>query len=295
MTDTAAPTSDGSAQSLPYSGEVQVFVPHAKTLPPVGPYLRDAWDRRHFVVAMAKADLRGPRSRTGLGELWAIADPLFQALVYWFVINTIRSGPGRESDLRLIILVSGIFLFTFSSTVVGGGGRSIIRNKNLMLNTQFPRILLPATEVYKGLLDLGPYMAVYAVIHVLLLGGPLGPGLLMLPLLLLLQLGISTGIALIFATLTVYISDMSNILDYCMRILFFTTPILYPVTALPPLAATLLQVNPFFAIFACYQAVFTGGLPNPMYVFQATIWAVVLMIVGFRIFASHERGFALRL
>ncbi len=127
MTDTAAPISDGSAQSLPYGGDVQVFVPHAKTLPPVGPYLRDAWDRRHFVVAMAKADLRGPRSRTGLGELWAIADPLFQALVYWFVINTIRSGPGRESDLRLIILVSGIFLFTFSSTVVGGGGHRIGR------------------------------------------------------------------------------------------------------------------------------------------------------------------------
>ena len=244
---------------------------------------------------MAKADLRGPRSRTGLGELWAIADPLFQAFVYWFVINTIRSGSGADTDVRLIILVSGIFLFTFSSTVVGGGGRSIIRNKNLMLNTQFPRILLPATEVYKGLLDLGPYMAVYAVIHVLVLGGPLGPGLFTLPLLLLLQIGISTGIALIFATLTVYISDMSNILDYGMRILFFTTPILYPVDALPPLAATLLQLNPFFAIFACYQAVFTGGMPAPAYLFQATVWAVGLMIVGFRVFASHERGFALRL
>lgn len=295
MTDTTASPSGSSAELRPYSGVEYVFEPHAKTMPPVVPYLRDAWDRRHFVVAMAKADLRGPRSRTGLGELWAIVDPLFQAFIYWFVINTIRSGSSGDTNTRLIILVSGIFLFTFSSTVVGGGGRSIIRNKNLMLNTQFPRILLPATEVYKGILDLGPYMAVYAVIHVVVLRGPIGPGLLLLPLLLLIQLGISTGIALIFATLTVYISDMSNILDYAMRILFFTTPILYPIDALPAVAATVLQLNPFFALFACYQAVMTGGLPSAMYLFQGMVWAVGFMYAGFRIFVSHERGFALRL
>jgi teichoic acid transport system permease protein len=263
-------------------------------MPPVRPYIQDAWDRRHFVVAFAKADLRGPRSRTRLGELWAVADPLFQAAIYWFLITMIRSTPGQEANERLIILISGVFLFTFSSTVVSGGGRSIIRNKGLMLNSTFPRILLPATETYKGLLDLGPYLMVYAVIH-LLLGGPVGPGLFFLPLLLVLQVMISAGLALIFATLTVFISDMSNILDYIMRVLFFTTPILYPVSMLGPVASTALQINPFFSLFACYQAVVTGSVPGAGYLFQATLWACGLLYAGFRIFVSREREFALRL
>ena len=300
MTDTTAPTgrtpSDpGEPPELrPYSDTVYVWEPHSARMPPLRPYLEDAWDRRHFVVAFAKADLRGARSRTRLGEVWAVVDPLFQAAIYWFLITMIRTAPGQDSTERLTILISGIFLFTFSSTVVSGGGRAIIRNKGLMLNSTFPRILLPATETYKGLLDLGPYLLVYAVIHVLL-GGPIGPGIFFMPLLLVLQLMISVGLALIFATLTVYISDMSNLLDYIMRIVFFTTPILYPVSKLGPVASTLLQLNPFFALFACYQAVVTGTVPSGRYLVQAVVWAFALLYAGFRTFVSREREFALRL
>lgn len=277
----------------PYSDVVSVFEPNASAMPPLGEYLRECWERRHFVAAMAKADLRGPRSRTFLGELWAVMDPLFQAAIYWFLISTIRSGSGNGNE-RLTILVSGIFLWTFSMAALGRGGRSIIKNKSLMLNSTFPRLLLPVTEIYKGLLDLGPALAVYAVIH-LLLGSPIGLGLFLLPLLILLQLLISTGISLVFATITVYVTDMSNALDYILRMLFFTTPILYPVAMLPPLAATLLQINPFFGLFASYQAVFLGGVPDPVYLGQAVVFAGLSMAIGLRVFLSRERGFALRL
>lgn len=299
MTDTSVPTGRTPSDPgepppvRPYSDTTYVWEPHTSQMPPVRPYLQDAWERRHFVVAFAKADLRGPRSRTRLGEVWAVVDPLFQAGIYWFLITMIRSSGGNNTE-RLTILISGIFLFTFSTTVVSGGGRSIIRNKGLMLNSTFPRILLPATETYKGLLDLGPYLLVYSVIH-LLLGGPVGPGIFFLPLLLVLQVMISVGLALIFATLTVFISDMSNILDYIMRVVFFTTPILYPVDMLGPVAGALLQLNPFFALFACYQAVVTGGVPGAGYLFQAVVWACGLLYLGFRTFISREREFALRL
>lgn len=294
MTDTVAPDGGTAPALRPYSDVEYVFEPHSKTLPPFREYIGAAWDRRHFVTSMAKADLRGPRSRTFLGEVWAVMDPLFQAAVYWFLISTIRRGSTADPTERLTILISGIFLFSFTMTVVGSGGRSIIRNKGLMLNSTFPRVLLPATEVYKGLLDLGPSLAVYAVIH-LLLGGPVGPGLFVLPLLIVLQVLISTSLALIFATLTVYVRDMSNFLDYIMRILFFTTPILYPVSLLPPLAKTLLQINPFFALFACYQAVVTGGVPSITYILQSVFWVILLGVVGYRTFVSRERNFALRL
>lgn len=297
MTDTLDPRGEAAANGptapRPDSGVVYVFEPDASRVPPVREYLRDCWDRRQFVATMGKADLRGPRSRTGLGEVWAIMDPLFQAAIYWFLISTIRSSSGDDTD-RLTILISGIFFFSFTQTVVAGGGRSIIRNKSLMLNSTFPRLLLPATEVYKGLLDLAPALAVYGVIHVLL-GGAIGPGLFLLPLLLALQILISTGMALIFAVLTVFVADMSNILEYVMRILFFATPILYPVASLPDVARTVLQLNPFFAVFASYQACITGGMPEPIYLFQAFVWAAVLITVGYRVFTSNERGFALRL
>lgn len=284
---------DEPVEFRPYSDVEYHFTPNTSAMPDVRQYLRDVWDRRHFVVAMAKADLRGPRSRTGLGEIWAVADPLFQAAIYWFLISTIRAG-GEDPTARLSILVSGIFMWQLSNSILGSGGRSIIRNKNLVLNTQFPRILLPVTEVYKGLLDLGPSLAVYALIHVLL-GAPIGSGIAMLPLLIAIQVVMSTGLALIIATLVVFVSDMSNTLDYIMRVLFFTTPILYPISALPAGAEAFLRFNPFFPLFACYQAIVLGGVPSPANLFQAIFWAGLLIVIGFRIFVSRERGFALRL
>ncbi|MEZ5179780.1 MAG: hypothetical protein R2746_16300 [Acidimicrobiales bacterium] len=64
---------------------------------------------------------------------------------------------------------------------------------------------------------------------------------------------------------------------------------------LGPAATTALQVNPFFALFACYQAVVTGTVPSGRYVLQAMVWAVGLLYLGFRTFVSREREFALRL
>lgn len=289
----AGATPDDAVEVRPYSDVEYHFTSDTSSMPDVRQYLRDAWDRRHFVVSMAKADLRGPRARTGLGELWAVADPLFQAGIYWFLISTIRAGGGDQTE-RLTILVSGIFMWSFTMNVLGSGGRSIVRNKSLVLNTQFPRILLPVTELYKGLLDLGPSLVVYAIIHVLI-GAPIGVGLTMVPLLILIQIVMSTGLALITATLVVFISDMSNTLDYILRVLFFTTPILYPVDALPAGAEAFLRFNPFFSLFACYQAAVTGGVPSPGDLAQAITWAVLLLFIGFRTFVPRERGFALRL
>lgn len=294
MTDLQTPEDSSSTSLRPYSDVEYVFEAERSTLPSARQYLRDAWERRHFVSAMAKADLRGARSRTVLGEVWAVMDPLIQAGIYWFLILTIRSGSTDNPTERLTILISGVFLFTFIFTVVGGGGKSIVKNRGLMLNSTFPRVLLPATEVYKGLLDLGPALVIYAIIH-LLLGAPVGPGIFVMPLLLALQVLISTGLGLIFATITVFVKDMSNLLQYILRLLFFATPILYPVSMLPETAQTILVINPFFALFASYQAVVTGGVPSIGYVLQSVAWAIVLCVAGYRIFSSRERTFALRL
>lgn len=294
MTDGAPPV-EAATPLRPYSGVEYVFTPHTSSLPPVRAYLQEVWGRRNFVVAMAKADVRGARSRTVLGEFWALLDPIFMAAIYWFVITMIRGGTGgMDANERLTILVSGIFLFTFTAQSMSGGGRSIISNKGLMLNSTFPRVLLPLTVVYKGLMNLGPMLAIYVLVH-LFLGGPIGVGIFVLPLLILLQVCITTGLALIFATVTVFIRDMANVLDYIQRVLFFATPILYPVSMLSDSLRSVLAVNPLFALFSSYQAIVTGGVPGIGLVLQAAAWALVLLVVGFRLFVANERGFALRL
>jgi hypothetical protein len=65
-----------------YSDIVYVWEPHRPELPPLRPYLDSLWARRHLMKAMSDADLRSRESRTFLGRIWWLIDPLIQAAIF---------------------------------------------------------------------------------------------------------------------------------------------------------------------------------------------------------------------
>ncbi len=111
---------------------------------------------------------------------------------------------------------------------LGEGGQSIRRAKGLMLNSTFPRALLPVTSVYKSLRQFVAIACVFAVLFPLL-GGRLGPGLFVLPLLFVIQIVMNVGIAMLVSTFVVLVPDGTNVMTYVRQILFFATPVIYPV------------------------------------------------------------------
>jgi teichoic acid transport system permease protein len=177
---------------------------------------------------------------------------------------------------------------------VSDGGRSVVRNKGLVLNAIFPRGLLPIAEVYKGWRSTLPAFVVYVPIH-LALGAPISQGLLLIPLLVVILAGINLGLALLFSTATVYSKDVSQLLNYVLRILMFATPVVYPVALLSPAIRQVLSWNPLFALFTAFQQIITGEMPSPGLFVQSTLWAIVLLIAGTWVFLRHERSFGLHL
>lgn len=276
-----------------YSDVEYVFEPHSTALPDVREYIDALIERRPFMKALAKADIRGMRSRTSLGSIWGVLDPLFQATIYYFLFTVLRSGSDDRTAF-LPVLIAGIFLFGLTTDALGEAGGSIKRGRGLMLSSTFPRALLPITAVYKSLRQFGLKAAVFAVLFPLV-GGEFGPGLLVLPLLLAVHLVMNVGIALIVATFVVLVPDGSNVMTYVTRVLFFATPVIYPVSLLPDGARLLIGWLPLFPLFESYQAVFSGGLPSPSAVLLAAVWAVALLVIGVQVFLRHERQFALHL
>jgi teichoic acid transport system permease protein len=270
-----------------------VFEPHSAKLPPLRPYLQELWDRRRFVKTRARTEIQGKRSSTVAGQFWAVLDPLFQAAIYFLLIQILRGGQGgRGSAYQMTLLISGIFLFTFTRTSLNDGARSVIGGRGLLLNSAFPRALLPISSVYKGLLELIPAGLVYLVIHIAV-GQPIGSGVVFLPMLLALHTTLNLGLALLFAALTVYMRDVTQLLGYLLRVLFFITPILYPISMLPSGIRTAMSFNPLFPVFAAYQEVVGGGVPTVGQVAGSLFWAVLFLVIGGWLFLSHERAFAL--
>jgi teichoic acid transport system permease protein len=273
-------------------GVVYVFGPDTKAMPDLRSYVSSLWERRRFMTEMAQADLRGRRSSTLLGGLWSLLDPLFQAGIYYLLFTIIRSG-SRPQDF-LHVLIAGIFLFQLSIGGLTEGGSSIRQAKHLMLNSTFPRALLPIAAVYRGVLRLVPAIPVYALFHVIL-GAQTGWGLLLLPLLFALQVVLAIGMAMLTATAVVFFRDAANFVNYIGRILFFASPVIYPVAVIPADIRAWLAWQPFFALFASYQEIFGGGVPGTGMVLQVAAWSFGFLLVGSWVFLRHERDFAIRL
>jgi teichoic acid transport system permease protein len=273
-------------------GVEYVFGPSTRAMPDLRSYGRALWERRRFMTEMARADLRGARSSTVLGSLWSLLDPLFQAGIYYLVFTIIRSGSRPEDFLH--VLIGGIFLFQLSIAGLTEGGTSVRQAKHLMLNSAFPRALLPLTTVYKGVLKIVPAIPVYAFFH-LLLGAPTGWGLLLLPLIFALQVFFTAGIAMMAATAVVFFRDATNVLGYIARVLFFASPVIFPVDIIPESIRTWISWQPFFPLFASYQEIFGGGVPGPGMVLQIIAWSAFFFLVGGWLFLRHERDFAIRL
>jgi teichoic acid transport system permease protein len=286
---------EASGGGRAYSDVVHVFEPHEPALPPVRPYLRDLAQRGAFIRELAVSGIRGQRASTFLGELWALLEPLFQAAIYYFLFTVIRGRGGSANSTEwLLAIISSVFFFNYTRIAITDGGRAILRNKGLVLNAIFPRALLPIAEVYKGFLSTLPALAVYVVIHVAF-GGPVTAAVFLLPLLLTIHTVMNLGLAFLFATATVLVKDMVMLQNYILRILMFTTPVVYPVSFLPSEIRSVLVINPLFQLFSAYQSVISGNMPTAGMLVQSLIWCLVVFTIGARTFLRHERSFALHI
>jgi teichoic acid transport system permease protein len=292
--EAAALAEENKAKPFEPTGVVHVFKPGGSDLVPLREYVGAIWERRSFLVELSKADLRGARTNTALGRIWGVLDPLFQAAVYYFLFKVISgNNNGRTLDF-LPVLVAGIFLLSLSMTALNEGGRSIKGMKNLLLNSSFPRALLPMVSQYKSLLAFIPSIGVIFFCY-FSFGGEANPELLLLPLVFAIQLVMNVGLALVASTIITVVRDASNVVGYVTRLLFFATPVIYPLDRLPETAHDILQWQPLFAIFASYQRIFMGQVPEAELWALMIGWSVVMLVVGVKIFRKREHEFAMHL
>lgn len=259
---------------------------------PLPAYLRSLWERRHFMLALARSENRKLRSNAALGAVWSVLDPLLQAFIYFMLYSVIRGGSRAMEFLPVVI--GGILLFRLALAAMTEGGKSLKQSKSLVLNSTFPRALFPVTTVFKGVLTMPPAIAVWLAFQ-LALGASLSWGVLLLPVLFAFQVVSMVGMSLLVCTVVVYFKDAENAVQYLARMMFFVTPVIYPVSLLSDSLRAVLSWQPYFALFASYQEIFNGGAPSLWQVTQIVLWAVVLLVIGLRVFRRHEHEFAIRL
>jgi teichoic acid transport system permease protein len=276
-----------------YTSERHVYEPHPIGLPPLGPYVRELWRRREFTLELARTNLRAQHFNTVLGQVWLVLNPLLLAFIYFLLVEIV--GGGRRGSEFLAHLMLGLFAFRLVSMSVNEGARSVVGGGKLILNTAFPRTLLPLAAVSTAFMRFLPTLAVYAVMH-LAVGLPLGPHLLWAVPIIALFVVFAAGAAMLVAAIQVYFRDVRHFLPYIIRIWLYASPILYYANEIPERFETILRVNPLFPLLASLSDVVNQGeTPSATLLAWGLAWAGALFLFGALFFISREREFAVRL
>ena len=276
-----------------FAGEIHVYEPHRVGLPPIGDYLRQLWRRREFALELARTNLRGAHYNTVFGQLWLILNPLLLGLVYFALVEIIGRGD-RGIDFLAHLLLA-LFAFRLVSTSVRQGARSVVGGGRLILNTAFPRTLLPLSSVLTSFMLFLPTLVVYAVVHAMA-DLPVTPQILWAVPIVALLVVFAAGMSMLVAAVQVYFRDLSNFLPYALRIWLYSSPILYYAAQVPEKFKPVLLVNPLYPLLTSLgDAVNFGREPRPALLLAGLAWAVGALVVGGLFFISREREFAVRL
>lgn len=284
---TSAPTID-----VPEGGDVTVYEPHQGSVPPLGPYLRRVWARRSFVLEMSRANLRAANYDTFFGQLWQVLNPFLLAMVYYFAWGIIAGG-GSGSDF-LAFLIGGLFLYYYTRNAMGLGAGSIVGGGGgLLLNSAFPRAILPLSSTITAFLQYLPTLGVFVGFH-LAFGNSLHWTMLLLPILFVALSVFNLGLAMFAGALTVYFRDTSSFLPYLLRIWLYLSPILWELDRAPANLRPLLVLNPLVPYLDTWHNLVAGTLPSNDILLAGVVWTLVVPLVGGWFFLSREREFAVR-
>ena len=183
-----------------------------------------------LVVRELKARYRG----SVLGFFWSFINPLLLLLIYTFVFTVVLPGTHpAEIEPYALFMFCGILPWTWFSSSLIESSNVLISGGNLIKKVLFPAEVLPIVTVLANMVHflLGlPILALFLAYY----RASLQPiELVWFPIVVLVQLLLTVGLALIVSALTVHFRDIKDLLANLLTFWFFATPIIYPMSAAP--------------------------------------------------------------
>ena len=278
--------------STPENVPVNVYEPYRAGLPPLGEYGRSLWSRRHFIAEFSRSQLREQNYGSVFGQLWLVLNPLLLSGVYFLLIFIIG---GRGGPDRYVHLTSSLFFFYLIANSLTGRVKSITAGQRLIMNTAFPRIMLPISASIIAVFKFIPTLLVFFVIRSII-GAPFSWQMLWAIPILILGIFMGLGMAISISCINVYFRDIASLLPYMNRSLIYLSPILYEASALSDRLRTIQIANPIFNLIDAWSQVMVyAQAPSLSSILISLAWAVTIFLIGSYVFLSRERDFAVRL
>lgn len=260
---------------------------------------RLAWQNRSLLAQMTTRNVQQRYRGSLLGLVWSFAQPLMMLCVYTFVFSVVfkarwgAEGVGTAGKGAFaVIMFCGMAMFNLFSEALVTSSNCIVGNPNFVKKVIFPLEILPLVQVCTTfILGLAWFILLFFGSWFIL--GSVHWTMLLLPLVMVPHIVFTLGVAYFVASLGVYVRDTQYVIGVAIQVLFFATPIFYPIAAVPERFRVYLAANPLTVFIEQARAVFLyGQLPNWAFLGLGTVVSLFVLQLGYFFFSRTKRGFA---
>ena len=248
----------------------------------------EIWSKRNRILLkeLIKTDFKLRYQGSVLGYMWAVLRPLLMfAILYVVFAQILRFG----SDIPHypVYLLTGTVLWSFFTECTGQGIQSMIQRGDLIRKISFPKWIIVVSATATALINLGINLCV-VIVFALINGVQPGLSWLLVPFSVIELYGLALGISFLLGAINVKFRDIASIWDVLVQAMFYTIPIIYPISMVADssmAAAKVLLLNPIAQVvqdvrhnLITSEAVTTWGFLNHWWIALIPIALVALLL-----------------
>lgn len=252
--------------------------------------VRELFQYRALLFSLIGRDLKGRYRGSVFGFLWTFLNPVLQMLVYSVVFHVYL---GNGIDHYPYFLFVGLLPWNWLATSLLTGVSSISDRRDLITKVKFPPQILPMTVIGSALAN---YLLTLPLMLAFGFANGIHYGLVVVafPIVVAVQLLVTTGIVYFVASVNVTFRDLQHILGNLVMFAFFLTPIMYSADQIPEQFRRLeLLLNPAAVLVRSYQDIFySGAWPNFRALGRTAVLGALLFIGGSLFMGTKREDFA---
>ena len=254
--------------------------------------LHDLWTYRELVLFMVWRDVKVKYKQTLLGMAWAVIQPVMTMLVFTFLFGKVAKLP-TDGIPYPVFSFTGLLPWGLFVVALNQGSRSLVAHNNMVTKIYFPRLILPMSSVFSGLVD---FAIAFVILFGLMLYYKVAPAwnvIWTLPLFLLLAIVTALGVALWLSAINVQYRDVNQALPFLTQFWLFATPVAYSSSVISDKWQILYSLNPMAGVVNGFRWALLGSGNGPdTALLVSTAISILLLISGLFYFRSMEKTFA---
>ena len=245
---------------------------------------------KYLLGLLVKRDFVTKYRKSTLGFLWSMLNPLLMMLVMTLVFSYVFN---KQIENYPIYFFSGFLFFNFFTDSTNQAMGSVIGSEKIIRKVYVPKYIFPLSKVVSSLVNMLCSFVAFLIVFIVT-GVKFKPTMLLLPIPVVYTFVFSLGVAMMISSLTVFFRDIKHLYGVLTRLLFYMTPLIYPIQIIPQKLVVFWGFNPLYH-FVDYSRdiVLYGTVPDLWANIVCIGFSAAALCVGLYIFMSKQDRFIL--